>query len=242
MEKQRRSREEFLAALSSSCEEFLGVAPPAGEPSAPPAAAAESPGVAGTAPAQQPPLPPGLRIDRGEVVVSIDSRSLAPFMARCKSDPALRFDMLLDVTAVDWMDERPERFELVYQLLSLPFQNRLQVSVCVAEAAPEVDSMVQLWSSANFLEREVWDMFGIRFRGHPDLRRILMYEEFTGHPLRKDYPVQGKQPRIALRAPEVENTARRMERPDLVTIRRRSDGAGRAQDLSGQQPGSTGQK
>jgi len=64
-------------------------------------------------------------------------------------------------------------------------------------------------------------MFGIRFKGHPDLRRILLYEEFVGHPLRKDYPVQGKQPRIPLRAPEVENTARRMERPDLVTIRAR---------------------
>jgi NADH-quinone oxidoreductase subunit C len=181
-------------------------------------------------------------IERGEVLVSVESRSLVPFLARCKSDPALRFGMLLDVTAVDWMDERPERFELVYQLLSIPFQNRLHVRVRVAEGAPEVDSVVPLWSSANFLEREVWDMFGIRFRGHPDLRRILMYEEFVGHPLRKDYPVQGKQPRIALRAPEVENTARRMDRPDLVTIRRRSDGTGRTQGLSGQQPGMTGQK
>jgi NADH-quinone oxidoreductase subunit C len=129
--------------------------------------------------------------------------------------------MLLDVTAVDWLDSRPERFEVVYQLLSLSTASRLTVKVAVSESSPELPSATALWHSANFLEREVWDMFGIRFQGHPDLRRILMYEEFQGHPLRKDYPVQGKQPRIPLRMPEVENTARRMQRPDLVAIRPR---------------------
>jgi NADH-quinone oxidoreductase subunit C len=120
------------------------------------------------------------------------------------------------------MDLRDERFEVVYQLLSLSKLWRVTIKVAVSESNPEVDSVVSLWAGANFLEREVWDMFGIRFTGHPDLRRILMYEEFVGHPLRKDYPVQGKQPRIPLRAPEVENTARSMSRPDLVTIRPKS--------------------
>jgi NADH:ubiquinone oxidoreductase subunit C len=107
----------------------------------------------------------------------------------------------------------------VYQLLNVPHALRLTIKVAVSESTPEVDSATSLWKGASFLEREVFDMFGIRFKGHNDLRRILMYEEFVGHPLRKDYPVQGKQPRIPLRAPEVENTARRMSRPDLVTIR-----------------------
>jgi len=118
---------------------------------------------------------------------------------------------------------------VVYQLLSIPNRSRLTIKVPVSEDSPEVASATSLWSGASFLEREVWDMFGIRFSGHPDLRRILMYEEFVGHPLRKDYPVQGKQPRIPLRGPEVENTARRMIRPDLVTIRPRvaaSDASG----------------
>jgi NADH-quinone oxidoreductase subunit C len=130
--------------------------------------------------------------------------------------------MLVDVTAVDWMDAKEHRFEVVYQLLSVAKRHRVTIKVPVSEDQPEVPTATALWHGANFLEREVWDMFGIRFAGHPDLRRILMYEEFIGHPLRKDYPVQGKQPRIPLRHAEVENTARRMLRSDLVTIRPRA--------------------
>ncbi len=160
-------------------------------------------------------------VELGDLVVHVAPDDLATFLRRCKEDKALAFNLLVDITAVDWMDSREVRFELVYQLLSLSTHSRLTVKVPVSEDAPQVDSAVSLWSGANFLEREVWDMFGIRFIGHPDLRRILMYEEFVGHPLRKDYPVQGKQPRIPLRSPEVENTARNMRRPDLVTIRAR---------------------
>jgi NADH-quinone oxidoreductase subunit C len=161
-------------------------------------------------------------IELGDVVVTVTPGNLLKLLSACKNSSVLAFNFLSDITAVDWMDLRDDRFEVVYQLLSLSKVWRMTVKVAVSESDPEVASAVPLWAGANFLEREVWDMFGIRFKGHPDLRRILMYEEFVGHPLRKDYPVQGKQPRIPLRAPEVENTARRMSRPDLVTIRSRS--------------------
>ncbi len=88
------------------------------------------------------------------------------------------------------------RFVVVYHFYSLQHKHRLRLMVPVAEADAELDSLTSLWAGANWLEREVWDMFGIRFRGHPDLKRILMYEEFEGHPLRKDYPVNKRQPLI----------------------------------------------
>ena len=93
----------------------------------------------------------------------------------------------------------PGRFAVVYHFFSLPLKHRLRVEVALGngkEADAEVDSLVSLWASADWLEREVWDMFGIRFRGHPNLKRILLYEEFVGHPLRKDYPVNKRQPLI----------------------------------------------
>ena len=90
----------------------------------------------------------------------------------------------------------PVPFVVVYHLFSLPLKHRLRLEVPVEEADAELDSLTFLWAGANWLEREVWDMFGIRFRGHPNLKRILMYEEFVGHPLRKDYPVNRRQPLI----------------------------------------------
>ena len=91
------------------------------------------------------------------------------------------------------------RFTVVYHFYSMSHKHRLRLVVPVEEATAEVDSLTSLWPGANWLEREVWDMFGIRFRGHPDLKRILMYEGFEGHPLRKDYPVKRRQPLIGPR-------------------------------------------
>src|SRR5262249_56134170 len=96
-------------------------------------------------------------------------------------------------TAVDWLRcpdrEEGPRFEVVYHLYSVGQNRRLRVKVGVDGDDPELPSAVPLWPIANWYEREVWDMFGIRFAGHPDLRRLLLYEEFVGHPLRKDYPM-----------------------------------------------------
>ena len=88
------------------------------------------------------------------------------------------------------------RFEVVYHFFSLPLKARIRLKVPVEESSPEVDSVASLWATADWFEREVWDMYGIRFRGHPSLKRILMYPEFEGHPLRKDYPVNKRQPLI----------------------------------------------
>jgi NADH-quinone oxidoreductase subunit C len=90
----------------------------------------------------------------------------------------------------------PARFVVVYHLFSLSRKHRLRLEVPVEEADAEVESVTSVWAAADWLEREVWDMFGIRFRGHANLKRILMYDEFVGHPLRKDYPVNKRQPLI----------------------------------------------
>lgn len=157
-------------------------------------------------------------VELGDAVIEVDRSTAHDLFQLLKLDSAFHFDYLVDITAVDWMDERPERFQVVYHLLSLKHLHRLRVKIDVPETQLTVASVVDLWSGANFMEREVWDMFGIRFENHPDLRRILMYPEFEGYPLRKDYPVQAKQPRIPLRYPEVRNTAVDLERPGLVQI------------------------
>jgi NADH-quinone oxidoreductase subunit C len=157
-------------------------------------------------------------IELATAVVEIEPARISEFFGLLKLDSQLAFNYLVDITAVDWLDAREKRFEMVYHLLSLSHLHRLRVKISLPEENPEIDSLVPLWKAANYLEREVWDMFGIRFKGHPDPRRILMYDEFKGHPLRKDYPVQGKQPRIPLRSPEVRNTALDMIRQPLVSI------------------------
>jgi NADH-quinone oxidoreductase subunit C len=103
------------------------------------------------------------------------------------------FAMLLDETCIDYPD-RPERFEMVYHFFSLEANRRLRIKAALPSENPEIGSLSGLWKNADWLEREIFDMFGVRFSGHPDLRRILMYEEFKGHPLRKDYPLRGRQP------------------------------------------------
>jgi NADH-quinone oxidoreductase subunit C len=104
------------------------------------------------------------------------------------------FDMLVDVTCVDYLHDRDarDRFGLVYVLVNTVSNERLTVRCFVNDPEPTVPSAVGLWEGANWLEREVWDLFGIRFSGHPDLRRIVLPETFEAHPLRKDYPLQGR--------------------------------------------------
>ena len=102
------------------------------------------------------------------------------------------FNVLMDLTCVDWLGkDTPERFCMVYELFAWPANRSLRIKCWVPVGDPEIDSVSALWSSAPWAEREVWDMYGIRFRGHPDLRRLLTPMDYTGHPLRKDYPLIG---------------------------------------------------
>jgi NADH-quinone oxidoreductase subunit C len=130
---------------------------------------------------------------RGAAIVWVAGEQAHDIFAWLRDDPDQRFDYLVDVTAVEYRDrERP--LEVVYQLRSIPRNVVLRVKIELDPAAAlEVDSVVDLWQGANWLEREVWDMFGIRFRGHPDHRRILMWETYDeGHPLRKGFPLRGR--------------------------------------------------
>jgi len=108
------------------------------------------------------------------------------------------FNMLMDLTCVDFLrwEEKEARFEVVYNVYSSSKNERIFLKAAVGENDLRTDSVTSVWPSANWFEREVWDMFGVRFEGHPDLKRILMYEEFEGHPLRKDYPVHKRQPQV----------------------------------------------
>ncbi|HVX13183.1 MAG TPA: NADH-quinone oxidoreductase subunit C [Pirellulales bacterium] len=127
-----------------------------------------------------------------------ETRAVVPQGAIFQALQVLRddcgFDLLVDITCVDYLNYRDavDRFGLVYLLASTTTNERLNVRVFLNEPDLHVPSAVPLWEGANWMEREVWDMFGIRFDGHPDLRRILMPDEFAAFPLRKDYPLQGR--------------------------------------------------
>ena len=108
----------------------------------------------------------------------------------CAVVQAAGYDFFEDMTAIDWFPNAP-RFQLSYHILSLKFLERVRLRVMLEEDEPSVDSITPVWTGANFFEREVFDLFGIRFAGHPDLRRIMLPEDWKGYPMRKDYPVEG---------------------------------------------------
>ncbi len=129
----------------------------------------------------------------GDSIVYVDASSISEIMAFLKNAPEQSYDYLVDITAVEYRDpERP--LEVVYELFSLQRGAQLRVKVELNKSEElVVDSQVSLWNGANWLEREVFDMFGVVFAGHPDLRRILMWETYSeGHPLRKDFPLRGR--------------------------------------------------
>jgi len=127
------------------------------------------------------------KVDFGELTLTIAS---AEIRAASTALQSAGYNFFEDMTAVDWFPASP-RFQLSYHLLSHAFKDRIRLRVVLDDADPTIDSIVPVWPGANFYEREVFDLFGIRFTGHPDLRRIMLPDDWQGHPLRKDYPVEG---------------------------------------------------
>ncbi|MGB9599691.1 MAG: NADH-quinone oxidoreductase subunit C [Myxococcota bacterium] len=132
----------------------------------------------------------------------IKKDSILRFVTFLKEDADIRMEQITDITAVDWYQKREPRFEVVYHFYSYTHNHRLRVKVGLSEDDARISTITGIFSGANWFERECWDMYGIVFLNHPDLRRILLYPEFVGHPLRKDYPVDKRQPLVKLRKPE----------------------------------------
>lgn len=137
---------------------------------------------------------PGRTGDKAQMCVHVPADGLLEVMRFLRSDARCSFEQLCDLTCVDYLNfpKARDRFGVNYSLLSLSLEHRLWVKCFVNDPAPVVPSVVSVWKGADWLEREVWDMFGVRFEGHPDLRRILTWEGFKAHPLRKDYPLTGQ--------------------------------------------------
>jgi len=127
------------------------------------------------------------KFDRGELTLTIEPGSIR---AAAQTVQVAGYNFFEDLTAVDWFPAAP-RFQLSYHILSHRYKERIRLRVMVEEVEPAVESITSVWPSANYYEREVFDLFGIRFEGHPNLRRIMMPDDWKGHPLRKDYPVEG---------------------------------------------------
>jgi NADH-quinone oxidoreductase subunit C len=132
----------------------------------------------------------GAKFDREEMSIYVARSFILDACDKLRENPACDFNFFADVTCVDWFPSEP-RFEVVYHLLSIAKKERVRLKVRLEGSAPTIDSVTPIWPAANYFEREIFDLFGVRFAGHPYLRRLLMPEDWEGHPLRKDYPVEG---------------------------------------------------
>jgi NADH-quinone oxidoreductase subunit C len=132
----------------------------------------------------------GAKFDRNEISIHVERSLIRDACVLLRDDADCLFNFLADVTCVDWYPSEP-RFEVVYHLLSITKKERVRLKVQLDGSSPALDSVTPVWPAANYFEREIYDLFGVRFAGHPYLRRLLMPEDWEGYPLRKDYPVEG---------------------------------------------------
>ncbi|MBM4136454.1 MAG: NADH-quinone oxidoreductase subunit C [Nitrospira sp.] len=131
---------------------------------------------------------------RDQVSVIVKKDRIVTICKYLHDDPLLSLDHLQDLTAADYLKKKEVRFEVVYNLYSIKYRHKIRIRAQVPENDTKISSVVPIWAGANWHERECFDMFGIIFTGHPDLRRILMPEDWEGYPLRKDYPLKGPEP------------------------------------------------
>jgi NADH-quinone oxidoreductase subunit C len=132
----------------------------------------------------------GVKFDRDEMSIYVERSAIREACVLLKEDSVCPFNVFSDLTCVDWYPSEP-RFEVIYHLLSIANKERVRLKVKLNSSSSALESITSIWPGANYFEREVFDLFGIRFTGHPYLRRILMPEDWEGYPLRKDYPVEG---------------------------------------------------
>jgi NADH-quinone oxidoreductase subunit C len=132
---------------------------------------------------------------RGDDTVVVKREAIVALCRFLKQEPGLHYNLFLDLTAADYLPREP-RFEVVIHLYSVPHKHRLRLKVPLSEGDPSMDTLTGVWRGTDWFEREAWDMYGIVFHGHPNLKRVLLYEAFEGHPLRKDYPIERRQPII----------------------------------------------
>jgi NADH-quinone oxidoreductase subunit C len=152
----------------------------------------------------------------GDEMALVHKERIVDVLQLLRDSPETKMEMLTDLTVVDYLGQEP-RFEVVYHLYSLSLKHRVRIKAGLKDESKAecwIPSCCSLWKSANWSEREAFDLYGVDFRGHPDMRRILMYEEFVGHPLRKDYPQNARQPLVRRPdAPPTDDLTQRL-RPD----------------------------
>ena len=151
-----------------------------------------------------------IAMPHGQAAAIVKREDLNDVLLFLRDDNKTLFDLFVDLTAVDYIAHQP-RFEVVIHLVSIPFLHRIRLKVRLDEDDPVMSSITPIYPSANWFERECYDLYGIRFEDHPNLTRILLYDGFVGHPLRKDYPIDRRQPRVELRKPEVRRNDQSIE-------------------------------
>jgi NADH-quinone oxidoreductase subunit C len=162
----------------------------------------------------------------GEVTLVVSREQIVDICRWLKDDPDFRYDLLMDMAGMDYLGREP-RFEVVYHLYSIPHNRRLRLKVRVAESDLIVPSVTSVWSTANWHEREAFDMLGIRFADHPDLRRIYMPDDYPGHPLRKDFPTLG--PEVEVDPRDNVRTLQQPPPPFISKLWRKGDIRGKSQ-------------